>query len=124
MIRRAASVVVAGVVLAWLLVGCAGSTRTDTLKATLVSVKTADAAWHTFDRKHQDELVAEAKDKPSALAAVAGWREKQAVVMKAIHSAYELLADAGLLNDDASFQNALKAAASLFAELKADGVNP
>lgn len=103
---------------------CTSSTRATTLKTTLASVEAGDAAWHTFDRQHQDELVAEAKDKASALAAVAGWRETQSVVQKLINAAYQALAVAGTANDDPSLAGAVKAAQLLASELKADGVTP
>lgn len=124
MIRRAASYVLAGFLLAWLFAGCATSTRDKTLAITLAATETAQHTFQAYDHQHELDIAREAKDRAAGDAALLGWHVERDKVDAGLLAVYEAIAVAKTVNDDTSVAGAVRALADLKALLAALGVKP
>lgn len=79
---------------------CASSTRTDTLHAALITVDTTEAAFLSYDKSHQAQIVATATSHAQGEVALAAYEAKAAKVAKAIKVALHAIAALGDINDD------------------------
>ncbi|HEY1554779.1 MAG TPA: hypothetical protein VGF94_08095 [Kofleriaceae bacterium] len=101
---------------------CAASSRTTALQGSLTTANAARAAFVAFDAHHQQDLVAQAKDKPSLDTAVATWRTQREPVEKDLTAAYQAIAAAAISDTDPSLAAAVAALVELQQALKTIGV--
>lgn len=107
-----------------LVFACGASAREKTIKTTYVAVNAAATGFVAFDKKHQLDVVAQAKDRATAEAELAAWRAKQADVERAVSAAFRAIAAAAIANDDPSVAGMLQAATVLSGLLHDLGVTP
>lgn len=105
-----------------LIVGCSPSERQKTLSTAYASVNAAAVAFVAYDDAHQAALVAEYNNPTDRMAALDGYRKKQAKVLAALLASFRAIAAALLVNDNPSLQTALAAVAIVAQELHDLGV--
>lgn len=124
--KRAARSIVAmlgaAVVLAWLIAGCAASTRAQTINATFAVLNTSAAALAAFDAKTQQDIVADAKDLESGKAALTAWRAKRDRIVQELIASYQAVGAAAAANDEPSVATMLGVVAQFKQFLTAIGV--
>lgn len=98
--------------------GCAGSQRTDTIKAALITADSARDGFLAYDRAHEMELVQQAVSADDARAKLIAYQTKRAKVDPMFALAYRAIAAAELLNDDTSVTSMQSAIVSLLDALK------
>lgn len=111
-------------VIVLVLTACAAQTRQKGLAAALATTEASSRALLAYDHRHELELVDAAKDKPSAQAAVLGWHQTRDKIVAGLISAYEAIAIAETVNDDPTFQGALKTISDLEILMATLGINP
>ncbi len=79
---------------------CGGSQREKTLQATTVALKTAGAAFESWDASKQAELNAGAQNYVEGTAALQAYRVKRAPVVRAFELAYTALGIAVVMDSD------------------------
>lgn len=121
-IRRIGAPIAALLLMAWILAACTASAREKTIAGTYVAVNTASAGLVAFDARHQDDLVVGAPDEASGKTALAEYRAKRELAVKAIDAAFRAIATAAVLEDDQSLAAMLAAALIVKQELQELGV--
>ena len=98
---------------------CNRSQRTDTLRASIISVNAARDGFLQWDRTHQHELVAAATSRDQAEQSLATYRREREPVVNGFEVAYRALALAATQTDDPSLKVALTTAGELVDAVRA-----
>jgi hypothetical protein len=101
---------------------CSSSTRGKTIHATLVAVNAARDGFVSWDRQHQQDLVAAATFKDEARASIDVYRTRRELVVASFEVVYRAIAVAATQSDEISLTAALARAGELYAALKQIGV--
>jgi len=98
---------------------CGASARMKTLEATVISVDTARDGFLSWNKSHEQAIVASAQNREQALSNVAAYYEARGPVVEGFQLAYRAIALAATKSDDTSLKTALEAAKDLLARLQA-----
>lgn len=85
------------------LCGCGASQRESSIRAAISALDVSATALATYDKEHQDSIVAGATSLDDGKAKLAAYRAKREVVRKAFVVAGAAIGVAATLNDDRSF---------------------
>lgn len=99
-------------------VSCSKSTRTDTLRASVVAVNAARDGFASWDRQHQQEIVEHAPTREEAEGALTTYRDRRVPVVDGFETAYRALAIAATQTDDPSLKSALAVSGELVDAIK------
>lgn len=117
-VRSAAAHVAAGVLLAWLLVGCTASAREKALHASLVATDAARDGFVAYDLTKQKQILDDAPDAPGWRDAIVTYRQKRDRIESLFAGAYRAIAAAAVIDDDPkSLDNVVTAAQLLYSAL-------
>jgi hypothetical protein len=92
---------------------CNRSQRTDTLRASIVSVNAARDGFLQWDRAHQASIVGAATSRETGEQALASYRHEREPIVNGFSVAYRALALAATQSDDPSLKAALAEAGEL-----------
>ena len=109
-----AAVVFAGaVMMCAMCAGCTSAARDKALTATLANVNVARDTFTAYDRAHQEKIVEDAASLELGQETLREYRAKREPVLKAFLGAYQALAIAAVLKDDATSMANLSRAVGL-----------
>lgn len=95
---------------------CSHNARQDTIAVALSTVEATRTTFEAYDAHHQAAIVDAAPDLATGKAQLAAYRATRAPFVEALKAAYIAIEAAARLNDDASLQSMLGAAARVAAE--------
>lgn len=97
---------------------CSRTRRNDTLRASVTAVNAARAGFTTWDRQHQQDIVAKATSKDEGRAALDRYRGLREAILDDFELVYRALAIAATQTDDPSLKGALAASAKLIGSVQ------
>lgn len=98
--------------------GCTKNTRKDTIVVLLTTVNASRDAFTTWDLAHQRAILAAATSRDEYKAKIETYREKQAKVLLAFKTVYDLIDRANKQVDDPSIKKAREASNRLLEDVK------
>lgn len=111
--RAQAHHTILNLLLAFILIACSNSARKDTLHVSFVATVAARESFKAWDKKHQDEIVANATSHEDGRTKLDAYREKRNAVLTMIVDTFQAIGAAQDANDDLSVTTALKLLADL-----------